>query len=117
VAGAVAQRAVLPVAGDRAVDEPGVDLPQRLVAGAEPVHHARAEGLEQHVGVADEPQEHVAPLLGLQVDADRALVAVEREEQRRGGGAVGALVERRRPADVVAHPGVLDLDDVGAEVG
>ena len=42
VTGAVAQRAVLPVARDRAVDEPRVALAQRLVADAEPVHHARA---------------------------------------------------------------------------
>ena len=50
--GAVAQRAVLAVAADRAVDDPRVDLPQRLVADAEAVEHAGPEGLEHDVGVA-----------------------------------------------------------------
>ena len=114
---AVAVGPVLAVAGDRAVDEPGVLLAQALVADAEPVHHAGAEALEQHVGLAHEPQQHLAPGLGLEVDADRALVAVEREEERRAGARLGALVARRRPAHVVAQPRVLDLEHVGAEVG
>ena len=117
VAGAVAVGAVLPVAGDRAVDEPGVLLAQPLVADAEAVHHAGAEALHQHVGLAHEPQQHLAPLLALEVEADRALVAVEREEQRGAGALLGALVARRRPAHVVAEPRVLDLEHVGAEVG
>ena len=36
---------------DGAVDEPRVDLRQRLVAEAEPVEHAGAEVLDDHVGV------------------------------------------------------------------
>ncbi len=117
VAGAVAVRPVLAVAGDRAVDDPGVLLLEPLVADPEPVQHAGAEALEQHVGLAHEPQQHLAPRLRLEVDADRALVAVQREEQRRAGALLRPLVVRRRPAHVVAQPGVLDLQHVGAEVG
>ena len=39
---AVAVGTVLAVAGDRAVDQPGVLLAQTLVADAEPLEHARA---------------------------------------------------------------------------
>ena len=117
MARAVAVRPVLPVAGDRAVDEPRVLLAQPLVADPQPLHHAGAEALEQHVGLAHEPQQHLAPRVGLQVDADRALVAVERQEQRAARALLRPLVARRRPAHVVAEPRVLDLQHVGAEVG
>ena len=110
-------RAVLAVARDRAVDEARVLLAQPLVAHAEPVHHAGPERLEQHVVLAHQPQQHLAAALLLEVQPDRALAAVEREEQRRLRRVVGALVVGRRPADVVAHAGVLDLEHVGAEVG
>ena len=114
---AVAVGPFLPVAGDRAVDEPGVLLAQALVADAEPVEHAGAERLEQHVVHAHEPQQHLPSRLRLEVEPDRALAAVEREEQRRGGARLHALVPGRRPADVVAEPRVLDLEHVGAVVG
>ena len=116
VPAAVAVRAVLAVAGDRAVDQPRVDLPQAVVADAQAVQDARPERLEEDVGVAGEAQQHVAALVGLEIDPDRALAPVERQEERRVGALLGALVVRRRPAHVVAHAGVLDLDHVGAEV-
>ena len=117
VPGAIAVGAILAVAGDGAVDEPRIALAQALVADAQAVEHARPKRLEQHVGVLREAQQHLSALLGLQIDPDRALTAVQREEQRATRGLVGALVVRRRPADVVAQSGVLDLDHVGAEVG
>ncbi len=117
VAGAVAHRAVLAVAADRAVDDPRVHRAHRLVADAEAVEHAGPEGLEHDVGAGDEPQQHLAPGGLLEVDPHRGLVAVQREEQRPLRGVLGALVVGRRPAHVVAHPEVLDLDHLGAEVG
>ena len=116
VAGPVPVRPILAVAGDRAVDEPGVLLAQPLVSDAEAVHHARAKRFEQHVDVADQPQQHFLAGWRLQIDPDRALAAVERQEQGAAGARLGSLVVRRRPANVVAQPGVLDLDHVGAEV-
>ena len=117
VARAVAVGAVLPVAGDGAVDQARVLEAQTLIADSQALQHPGAEGLQQHVGVADEAQEGVASPVGLEVEADRALAAVQRQKQRALGRVGGALVVGRRPADVVAHPGVLHLDDVGAEVG
>ena len=77
VPGSVAPGAVLPVAGDRAVDEPRVLRAQALPAHAQPIQHARPERLEQHVGVARQPQQDLAAPVALEVDADRALAAVE----------------------------------------
>ena len=54
VTGAVAQRAVLAVAGDRAQDDPRILRAQGVVAGAEAVEHARPEGLEHDVVLAHE---------------------------------------------------------------
>src|SRR4029079_4161659 len=62
-------------------------------------------------------QEHVAAGRVLEVQANRGLVAVEREEQGTLRAVVGSLVVRRGPAHVVAHAEVLDLDHLGAEVG
>ena len=115
--GAVAQRPVLPVAGDRAEDDLRVDGAHRLVADAEAVEHAGPEGLEHDVVLAHEREQQLAPGVLLEVDADRALVAVQREKQRRARARRRALDIRRRPADVVAHPHVLDLQHVGAVVG
>jgi hypothetical protein len=117
VAGAVAVGAVLAVAADRAEDEAGVLLAQPVGADAEAVEHAGAERLEQHVVLAHERQQHLAPALLLEVEPHRALVAVQRQVERRLRRVVGALVVGRRPAHVVAHPRVLDLEHVGAEVG
>ena len=107
---------VLAVARDRAVDDPRVLLAHALVAHAEALQHARAEGLEQHVVIAHQPQQHLPSALLLEVHADRALVAVQRQEQRRARALVHALVVGGRPADVVAHARVLDLQHLRAEV-
>src|SRR5436190_1912595 len=112
-------RARLAVARDRAVDDPRVRLAQGVVPATELVQDARAEALQHDVVVACEPEKSVATGLGLEVQADRALTAVEREVERRAGAQRLMLlraVVRRRPADVVAHAGVLHLHDVGAEV-
>ena len=117
--GAVAQRAVLAVAGDRAVDERRVDLAQRARSRRRG-GRARRAGRTRAATSASRDQRAAAPRgppSVLRFEADRALAAVEREEQRRLRRVLGALVVRRRPAHVVAQAGVLDLEDVGAEVG
>ena len=73
----------LAVARDRAVHDPRVPLAHALVAHAQALEHARAEGLQHHVRVAHQRQQRLAAALALQVQADRALVAVQRQEQRR----------------------------------
>ena len=110
----------LAIARDRAVDDPRVDLSQGLVADAEPVENAGPKALEHDVVMRGQAQEGVAAGVGLQVDADRALAAVERQVERRAGAegllGVGAVVGRR-PAHVVPAARVLDLDHIGPEVG
>ena len=89
-------------------------LPQLLVAQAEPIHHAGAEVLDQHVGGRDEPLQHVLAAVGLQVERDRLLAAVLGQERR----AHQLLVERRVGAELarqIAVLGHLDLDHLRAE--
>src|SRR5207237_4920666 len=76
-AGLVGDRALLTEAGDTGQDDALVDAAQRLVVEAEPVLDVLAVVLDHHVGVLDQPVEDRAAGLGLQVDRDRALVAVE----------------------------------------
>src|SRR4051812_4657333 len=120
MAGAVAVGTVLPVAGDRAIDQGGVRLLQHVVSHAELVQDARAKALDQDVRGLDQLEERLPATLLLQIEADRSLVAVEGEVDRRAGAERVVLlvaVVGRRPAHVVALTGVLDLDHVGAEVG
>src|SRR5581483_4150810 len=107
----------LAVTGDRAVDDPRVDLLHAVVPGAEPFEHAGPEGLQHDVVFGDEPQQRLAPALVLEVQPDRALVAVQRQEEGRLRALVRAVVVGRRPADVVAHARILDLQHIGAEIG
>jgi hypothetical protein len=120
VPGALDVGARAPVARDPAVDDPRVHLPHPLVADAEALQHAGAEAVEHDVVALDEAEQGLLPLLVLEVQPDRPLAPVERKVERRAGSQPLLLlvaVERRGPADVVAHAGVLDLQHLGAEVG
>ena len=90
---------------DRAADWP---LASR-VADAEPVHHARGEVLEHDVGDGDELEELLPAGRGLQVEADAALVDVEREER------IPRSVRCRAVSQVVTARR-FDLDDVGTRL-
>ncbi len=97
---------------DRAVHDAGVGARDLVVAEAEAVAGARPEGLDDDVGADAQlaRERHVGRVL--EVERDRALVAVEAQVVGR------ALVDERRPpgARVVAAVGALDLDHVGPEV-
>jgi len=98
-------------AGDGQHHQPRVGRGQGGPAGPEPVQHARAEVLHQHVaggGQVEQPG-HVAGLV--QVEQDRALARVDVRVQP--GTAADHLAERLR--DVGA--GQFGPDHVGAEVG
>src|SRR5262249_42737628 len=114
-AGLLRQRSARAEGGDRAVDQPRVLGVQRLPAEAVPIHDARTEVLDQHVGAAHQaPHQRRAGLLA-DVDGEAALVAVQALEvepadlRRKAARSVGV-------ADAVAAPRLLDLDDVGAHV-
>ena len=81
----------------------------RIPAKPEPLHRARAEILDQHIGVAHEVLRDRQPIGRFRVDADAALVAIEIREEA-GGEAV-------QPAGAVAVRRRLHADHVGAEIG
>lgn len=115
VARAPTLRTVVTEAADREHDETGVELVEPVVAEAEAVHDPRTEVLDEDVGALDEPGEHVAPVVGLEVEGDRLLVAVGAEEVRRDRVVLGPD-EGRSPAPRVVTGGRLDLDDASTHV-
>ena len=90
---------------------------QRLDAEAEPLEHAGAEVLDEDVGPVDEREQHVLVGRVLEVEGDRLLVAVGRQEVRRLAPSLLADEGRSPAAGVVPAARRLDLDDPGALVG
>ncbi len=107
VAGPGGLGAALSEAGDRAVDEPRVQLAERSVAEAEALHGAGTEVLDHHVGLGEETAENGLPVRRLHVEGQALLVAVDRHEIRRL-----APREGRPAARVVALARLLDFDDL-----
>ena len=60
-----------------AVDDVRPARAHALVVDAEPLGDAAAEVLQHHVGLIDELPEDLQSLLGLQIDEDAALAAVD----------------------------------------
>ena len=117
VAGPVGRRAARSVARDREVDEPRVERPQRLVVEPEPGEAIAPEVLDQDVRVGQQPAQDRRAVGALEVEAEAALVAVDREEI--GGGPRPGLDRadpRRTPAAGRIALRWLDLDHLGAEV-
>src|SRR6185503_10011382 len=108
-AGTVAVGAVLAEARDAGEDDPRVQLLERLEVYAEAVLHVRAVVLDHHVGGLHQARQDLARLRDLEVERQRALVAVQVLHVRPVARPAHALVRvhaRRR----------LDLDHVRAEV-
>ena len=95
----------LPVAGERDVDDVGVQLLDALVWVAHARERSGAEVLDHDVGAADQAIDDLAAVGVVDVDVDRALVAVE------------VAVQARDSAQRVGDALVLHLDHVGAHVG
>jgi len=98
--------------GDRAIDQAGVDLAERVVVDAQPGGHPHPVVLDHHVGPFGQLVDRVPGLRVLQVQDNAALVAVYLREA--GGFAldVGSHLAR-----IVAARRLLDLDHVRAKVG
>ena len=96
---------------DRAIDELGLLGPERLPAKTQAIHDAGTVVLDHDVGGQDQPARRRLVRGVLEVEHDRALVAVERGEV-----LAEARADRRPLAQHVAL-GRLDLDDLGAHVG
>src|SRR5262245_43795688 len=106
-----AERSVGAEARYLAVNQFGEALLQSLVADTPRFHGAGLEVLDQRIGAFEQPQQHLAAGLLRQIEADRALVAIDAYIV---GGI--AIMKRGSPiADLVAHRR-LKLDDVGAMI-
>ena len=109
----VGARPVAPVARDRAVDQRGILGGQDVVSEAELLHRPAPVVLDEHVGLAHEPEQDRAALGTLEIEREAALVAVQHQERRRDAVDARLAIAAR----VVAARQFLDLDHVGAEVG
>ncbi len=111
--GLVAPRPVGPERRQGAVDEPGIERPERRVVDAELLGHAVAVALEHDIRGSHQAIEGFAAQGVPEIDAEGALVAVDGEMQdalARAGYAVDRSGRVRRLTR-------LDLDDVGSHVG
>ena len=108
-------RPVLAEGRDGADHQPRVQLPEGRRRAPEPGHHARAEVLPDDIRHPAQVVEHVAALGGLEIQRDALLVPVDRQEV--GAVAVGAQEGRPHGPHGVTSPRVLDLDDLGPEIG
>ena len=63
VAGGAGLWSGLAIAGDRTIDETGIDLSQRFITKPQPVHHAGTKLLYQNIGLLDQRAQtfHCAP--------------------------------------------------------
>src|SRR5262249_27309545 len=95
----------------RRVDHARVDLLDFLPREAHAIDGARGVVLDHHVALLDQLREDALASLGLRVQRDGALVAVQhREIQAVDPRNVAQLAPRR-----IALAGPLDLDDVGSK--
>jgi hypothetical protein len=119
---AVAVRAVLAEAGDRAVDDLRITVTRARVVDPQLLHGADPQVLQHHVRPIEQPEEDRPALRVLQVDRDALLVAVKVDEVGRfpldaASRTVVPFVERRPPRPGhVARAGRFDLDDFRAVV-
>jgi hypothetical protein len=90
VPGVSAERARLPVSGERTDDELGIGLVQQSVPDPEPVEHARTELLEQNVIARQEAQQHAFPGFVLQVEDEAPFAAIQSVKERALPGDRGA---------------------------
>ena len=100
-AGAVLPRRFVPIGVDRCVDDARKTLPHLLIAEPELLDAARTEVLHDHVDALRELPEEVPAFLGPEVEQDALLPAVD-------------VVVHADATDTIR---VVDLDDLGAELG
>ena len=111
VAGLRCERPAPAERADRAVDELRIALAQLLRPDSEPLGRSGTQALNGDVRTLGQPQQRLAPAGILEIEGQRALAGVGGEEHD-----AAPLEEPRAPVTrLVAAPGMLDLDDVGAE--
>ena len=113
IAGFRGQRAGPAESAHLAIDEARIACFERRLADAERLRQAGAKVVDQHICALDQRQEAGERRFVLEVHHCRALVAIEDMEGERM--ALAVLLDEPEPGVVAAR--LLDLDDVGAEVG
>src|ERR687893_371065 len=103
---------LLTVAGDRAVDEPRVDLVQFIVAEPETLHDPGPELFHQDVSTLDERPQNLPHLGRLEVELEAFLAAIQEGEVDAICAKFGSV-----RAHLVAPLGSFDLDDMGTGLG
>src|SRR5262249_54440432 len=101
----------LPVAGNRAVDQTGIELVDRLVAEPQFVEAARFEVLDEDIRLSEQRPKVVRTLLAFQIESDAPLAPIDASKVR-----APRTHERRPRPGIVAFGRFFDLDDVGAHV-
>ena len=97
------------------IDQAWIDRPELFDTEAEPLEDRRQVVREEHVGLADEAEHHLASGRRLEIQPDAALAAVGQLHGRVDSGATHPL--RDQAAIPVARDGVLDLRHLGAPIG
>lgn len=104
--------ALLPEAGDGAVDDAGPERLAARVIETQLRHHAGAVVRHHHVGLRHQAFDDTAAFRGVEIDADVALAAVERNVLRIAKAARLAAAGTALPVAFAA----LDLDHLRAHV-
>ena len=96
---------------DLRVDQAGIDLPDNVIAEAQPLDGAGGEILDHDVGLLQHLRENLATAWAAEVQGDAAFVGVEQHEVVR----IHPRLVGGSTAPLVAAPGILDFDDIGAQ--
>jgi hypothetical protein len=76
IGGVMRLGAALPIAGNRAIDQPGIELGQRGIIQPEAGHHAGAEVLDHNVEAGHQLLDQISDRRGLEVAGQRRLPAL-----------------------------------------
>src|SRR5271166_1534701 len=98
---------------DLAIDDTGVELPDDIIAAAQPLDRAGRHVLDRHIRLLQQVLDDLETARRFEVEGDRLLVGVELVEIPR------VIIGLPGPQSAAGIPGlrVLDLDHLGAEPG
>src|SRR5215217_2222073 len=111
--GQLTLRALLSVPGDRGIDEPWIDLAQRLVVESKAIDDSRPEVLHYHIRLCGEAASHLLRLRPFEVERDTPHIAMRQQEE--WTDPVQEVVAPA-PGPLPGTPRRLDLDNVGTQV-
>jgi hypothetical protein len=115
VRGQVAQRSILPEAGDGAVDQSRIVTAQRIEAKPEPIHDAGSEILDDDGRGAHQPSQDLLAARMLEVERYRALACILGEKRHAHQVAVECGIRAELPREISCRRNP-DLDDIRAQM-